>query len=159
MTFCFSKAWKNYLQVVFLNGEKCSVVLRVHLLVVRSQTKLWKLQAGWNKAFVGLRSCNYVQTERSIFKYANWPRLQVKRTGPSSWSVQLVRPAGPSSWSVQLVCLEDPFSWSVHAHCTMHVAFGTLHFARCILHVARGTWHVELCTVHLTHCINLWDVY
>ena len=25
-----------------------------------------------NKAFVGLRSCDNVQTETSIFKYANW---------------------------------------------------------------------------------------
>ena len=31
--------------------------------------------------------------------YANWPRLHIKRTGPSSWSVQLVCLAGPSSWS------------------------------------------------------------
>ena len=50
-----------------------------------------------NKAFVGFGSCDNVQTERKIFEYANWPRLQIKRTGPSSWSVQLVRPAGLSS--------------------------------------------------------------
>ena len=30
-----------------------------------------------NKAFVGLKSCDNVQTETSIFKYANWPMLQV----------------------------------------------------------------------------------
>ena len=53
-----------------------------------------------NKAFVGLKSCDNVQTETKIFEYANWPRLQIKRTGPSSWSVQLVHPAGPISWSV-----------------------------------------------------------
>ena len=29
-----------------------------------------------NKAFVGLGSCDNVQTERSIFEYANWPKLQ-----------------------------------------------------------------------------------
>ena len=28
-----------------------------------------------------------IQTERSIFEYANWPRLQIKITDPSSWSV------------------------------------------------------------------------
>ena len=28
-----------------------------------------------------------IQTERIIFKYANWPRLQIKITDPSSWSV------------------------------------------------------------------------
>ena len=50
-----------------------------------------------NKAIVGLGSCDNVQTERKIFEYANWPRLQIKRTGPSSWSVQLVRPAGQTS--------------------------------------------------------------
>ena len=67
------------------------------------------------KAFVGLGNFDNVQTERKIFKYANWPRLQIKRTGPSSWSLKLVcpRPAGPSSWSVQLVCLAGPSSWSV----------------------------------------------
>ena len=40
-----------------------------------------------NKAFGGLGSCDNIQTERSIFKYANWPRLQIKRTVMSSWSV------------------------------------------------------------------------
>ena len=29
----------------------------------------------YNKAFIGLRSCDKEQTERSIFEYANWPRL------------------------------------------------------------------------------------
>ena len=54
-----------------------------------------------NKAFAGLGSCDNAQTERSIFEYANWPWLQIKRTaGPSSWSVQVVRQAGPYSWSV-----------------------------------------------------------
>ena len=43
-----------------------------------------------NKAFVGLGSCDKVQTERKIFEYANWPKLKIKRTGP----------AGPSSKSV-----------------------------------------------------------
>ena len=28
-----------------------------------------------NKAFVGLRSCDNVQTETSIFKYANWSSM------------------------------------------------------------------------------------
>ena len=37
-----------------------------------------------NKAFVRLGSFDNVQTERSIFKYADWPRLQIKRTGLSS---------------------------------------------------------------------------
>ena len=40
-----------------------------------------------NKAFAGLGSCDKVQTERSIFEYENWPKLQNQRTGPSSWSV------------------------------------------------------------------------
>ena len=29
-----------------------------------------------NKAFVGLGSCDNVQAERSIFEYANWPKLR-----------------------------------------------------------------------------------
>ena len=45
-----------------------------------------------NKAFVGLGSCDNVQTERSIIKYANWPRLQIKRTGLSRQSVKLLSP-------------------------------------------------------------------
>ena len=60
-----------------------------------------------SKVFIRLRSCNNFQTERSIFEYGNWPRLQIKKTGPSSSSVQLVRPARLSSWYVQLVCLAD----------------------------------------------------
>ena len=36
-----------------------------------------------NKAFVGLRSSDNVQTERSIFEYANWQKLQKYKTGPS----------------------------------------------------------------------------
>ena len=70
-----------------------------------------------NKAFVGLRSCDNVQTERSIFEYANWQRLQVKRTGLSSWFVQLVRPADPFSWSVQLVRSAGPSRWYVQLVC------------------------------------------
>ena len=35
-------------------------------------------------------SCYNVQIETSILEYANWPRLQIWRTGPCSWSVQLV---------------------------------------------------------------------
>merc|ERR1712121_510240 len=94
-----------------------------------------------NKAFVGLGSCDNVQTERDIFEYANWPRLQIKRTGLSSCSIQLVRPAGPSSWSVQLVRPAGPSSWSVQlVHpagptsrpiYTLHLTHSTLHNAPC----------------------------
>ena len=45
---------------------------------------------GVNNAFVGLGSCDNVQTERKILEYVKWPRLEIKRIGPSSWSVQLV---------------------------------------------------------------------
>ena len=76
-----------------------------------------------------------VQTERSIFQYANWPRLQIKRTGVSSWSVQLVPSAGPSSWSIQLVRSSGLFSWSVQlvppAGLTSRPIY-TLHPLRCI---------------------------
>ena len=30
-----------------------------------------------NKAFIGLRSCDNVQTEKPIFEDANWPRPQI----------------------------------------------------------------------------------
>ena len=38
----------------------------------------------------------------SIFKYANWPKLKEKRTGPFSWFVHLVHPAGLSRKSYEL---------------------------------------------------------
>ena len=72
-----------------------------------------------NKAFVGLGSCDNVQIVTSIFKNVKWPRLQIKRTGPSSYSVQLVHPASPSSWSIQLVRQAGLSSWSVQL---MHLA-------------------------------------
>ena len=100
-----------------------------------------------NKAFIGLGSCDNVQIERIIFEYENWPRLQIKRNGLSSWSVQLVRPAGPSKWSVQLVCPAGPSSWSVQrvvqlvqladpfTHCILHIPSYTMHLAHCFLHI------------------------
>ena len=55
--------------------KKYSLVVRVmknysHLLRVKKKTHLLL-----NQAFVRLGSCDNVQTERSIFEYANWPRL------------------------------------------------------------------------------------
>ena len=48
---------------------------------------IWSTSMKWkNKAFVGLGSCDKDQTERKIFEYANWSRLQINRTGPSSWA-------------------------------------------------------------------------
>ena len=104
-----------------------STLKRHHYLVlynsIQGLTKVYQMgrEGCWkrvkkikNKAFVRLGSCDNIQTERSIFEYANWPRLQVKRTGPSSWSVQLVRPPGLSSWSIQLVHLAGLSSWG---HC------------------------------------------
>ena len=55
----------------------------------RIQSTEQKTQNLENKVFVGLGSCDNVLTENSILKYVNWPRLQMKRTGLSSWSVQL----------------------------------------------------------------------
>ena len=54
-----------------------------------------------NKAFVGLGSCDNVQTKRSIFKYANWLRLKYR---------ELVHPAGLSNSPVKLIRLADPYS-------------------------------------------------
>ena len=126
-----------------------------------------------NKAFVGLGSCDNVQTERKIFEYASWPRLQIKRTGPSSLCVQLVCPAGIFSWSVQLVRSAGPPSWSdqqthlhipsyeMHlAHCLLHIASYTLHLTHYILHNVHCTLPLTYCilniasyTLHLAHCI------
>ena len=128
-----------------------------------------------NKAFVGLGSCDNVQTKRKIFEYANWPRLKIKRTGPSSCSVQLVRSAGPSSWSVQLIrsaCLSswsvklvwlaDLFSWSVKlihlaelscllcANCTMHIIMSKVHQLQSF-HFAKFTG----CKVHVLQSLHV----
>ena len=101
-----------------------------------------------NKAFVGLGSCDNVQTERKIFEYANWPRLQIKRTGPSSWSVQLVRPAGPSSWSIQLVC-PAALSSKVHVLQSAHVVKCTCCKVQKAIHIL----HFQFYPLHLMHCI------
>ena len=54
---------------------------------------------------------NDVQTERSIFELANWPRLKIKTTGP---------PAGLSNRPVQRVNLAD-LSCLFYAYCIMHI--------------------------------------
>ena len=53
----------------------------------------------------------------TMYKLKENLRICEKRTGPSSWSVQLVRPAGLSSWSVQLVRSAGLSSWSVQLVC------------------------------------------
>ena len=58
-----------------------------------------------NKAFVGLGSRDNVQTEMSIFKYANCQGFKYK---------ELIRPAGLPIWFVQLVHQAGPSSWSVY---------------------------------------------
>ena len=101
------------------------------------------------------RKLQNIQTERKIFKYANCPRLQIKRTGLSSGSVQLVRPAGPFSWSVQLVCsvyLAGLFSWSVQLvrpdGITSRPIY-TLHPTCCILCIASYALHLTHCIIHV----------
>ena len=60
---------------------------------MQNLTNLYLLKQGLrrtrtkNMAFVGLGSCDNVQTETSILEYANWPRLQIKETGLYIWSV------------------------------------------------------------------------
>ena len=57
----------------WIKCEKNKFVIRIIIIVSKMrETFLEK----YNKAFVGLRSCDKVQTERSIFEYANWPKLQ-----------------------------------------------------------------------------------
>ena len=94
----------NNIQILSMYCFNISKIFMKYLTKGRFQNK--------NKAFIGLGSCDNVQTERSIFEYANWSRLYIKRTGLSSWSVQLVRLAGPSSWSVKLVRPAGTSSWS-----------------------------------------------
>ena len=49
----------------------------IRLAVIRRSVVQTHLLICENKTFVGLRSCNNVQTERSISKYANRQRLQI----------------------------------------------------------------------------------
>ena len=96
------------------------------------------------------------ECETSFFEYANWPRLQMKRTGPYSWSVQLVLPAGPFSWSIQLVHPVGPSSWAVQLVClakcmcckvqklrfhAMEIIPYTFNFINCILCIASDILH------------------
>merc|ERR1712013_237358 len=109
--------------------------------------------------FVGLGSCDNVQTETLIFKYANCPNLKIERTGPSSWSVQLVCSAGPSSRSIHLVCPAGPSSWSVQpVHSAgqtskLHV-LQSAHVAksRCCKGQKKGVKQWKLYTFNFTHC-------
>ena len=98
ITFLLVVHLLSYKLISFSCGDICKLIM---LLVSSLIYNVLRLKG--HKTFDGLRSCNNVQTERKIFEYVNWRRLQIKRTGPSSWSIQLVRPAGPFSWSVQLV--------------------------------------------------------
>ena len=57
------------------------------------------------QGFVGLSSCDYVQTETSIFEYANWSVQLVHTAGLLSWSIQ---PFSPSTGTCQL-CSKEKF--------------------------------------------------
>ena len=52
-----------------------------------------------NKVFVGLRSCDNVQTERSIFEYANWPMLQIKSKVAKLKVYNVSKSPTPPLWS------------------------------------------------------------
>ena len=115
ISHCFTKCFQLSISIcrkVFSKKDHLSILgiflIENKMFAVYKRVRLFKKQA-----FIGLGSGNNIQTERSIFEYANWPRLQAKRTGPSSWSVQLVRTAGPSSWSVHLIRPADPSSRSM----------------------------------------------
>ena len=86
---------------------------------------------GLNKAFVGHGSCDNVQTERKIFEYANWPRLQIKRTCPFSWSVQLVRPCVANCTCCKLHVLQIAY----FANCTCCKLHLLQIFYKCKLHL------------------------
>ena len=133
-----------------IHCAQCNVLSAMCIVYLQSefQNTIYEfLQFCWsrwtqNKAFVELGSCDNVHTERKIFEYANWRRLQIKRTGRpaglSIWSILLARPAGQSSWSVQLVYLAGLFSCFTHCitQCILHIASDKLHLTYCILHIA-----------------------
>ena len=58
-------------------NERIKVKNKVEKMELKNEVKQKIKLTLINKAFVGLGSCENVQTERSIFKYANWPRLQI----------------------------------------------------------------------------------
>ena len=71
----FNYLWGDL--TTFATGNNCeeegqNQISHTVFMYKRAETNLLA-----NKAFVGLGSCVNVQTETSIFKYANWPRLQV----------------------------------------------------------------------------------
>ena len=90
---CFSKIYEIAL---LLSSNKATAMVFIWGERRYPAVRYWVM----SKIVLGVflkQSCANVQTETSIFKYANWPRLQIKRTGLSSWSIQLVRPACLSS--------------------------------------------------------------
>ena len=61
-----------------VNWAKCSSNWDLDSLQSTSAIFIFKpLDTISNKAFIGLGSCDNVQTERSIFEYVNWPWLQI----------------------------------------------------------------------------------
>merc|ERR1712013_534791 len=107
--------------VVLVSGFLVVVVVVVHFVVFVTIVV---------DPFVGLGSCDNVQTETLIFKYANCPNLKIERTGPSSWSVQLVCSAGPSSRSIHLVCPAGPSSWAVQLVCPAGLSSRSIQLGR-----------------------------
>ena len=146
-TILFINVYLNFHQNVYLN-----VCMNAFMI-------FYKISKQGLRRTRKLRQCT---NWKKIFEYVNWPRLQIKRTGPSSWSVQLVRPAVLSSWSFQLVHPIGPSGWSIKLVCLAFVAkymcckvqkmrcqateFYTLNLMHCI-------WHTEFYSLNLMHCI------
>ena len=63
---------------LFLIFQDLSLMILIKIILIKkkactsSSLKILRDGLQNNKAFVGLGSCDNVQTERSIFKYANW---------------------------------------------------------------------------------------
>ena len=127
-----------------LKRRRCDKKVKASKMIGSSSKKMGKESSNGppfdhcqgNMAFVGLGSCDNIQTKRSIFEYTNQPKLQIQRT---------VCLADLFSRSVKLIhLLADSSSW-FYAYCTALCSM-------CNVHVLQSTCvaNCMCCKVHLS---------
>ena len=75
----FDVVWTKILLWTFFYPKCFWTLNTIDQKNVRSKYFGLKISFWPNKSFVRLWSCDNVQTERKIFEYAHWPRLQIER--------------------------------------------------------------------------------
>ena len=110
--------------------SKITISTQLNIRLTWNQSETWVCPLGFsrkNKVFVGLRSCDNVQTERSI-------KIHFKCKVPFF------------TLHIELCTLN-------HKRCTIHIALCTLHITLCTLDYAYCTMHTTLCKLKYEHCL------